>query len=58
MLITKPGASENAWKLWLSRLTDHDTSGGSSETDENEFAVIATSFDPLLAVTTVTPVAN
>src|SRR6476659_8790066 len=37
---------------------DHSTSGGSSETAENEFTTIPTSWSSALVVTTVTPVAN
>ena len=48
----------NAGPLLDSLRMDHSTSGGSSETAENEFTTIPTSWSSALVVTTVTPVAN
>src|SRR5579871_3997993 len=51
-------AAANVAKLWLVLLADQRTSGGSSDTDENELAVMPTSLPSAAAVTTVTPVPN
>ena len=51
----RPGApTRPSWEL-AARATHTSTSGGSSETDENEAAVIPTGSSPSRAVTTVTP---
>ena len=55
MWTAKPGApTRPSWEL-AARATHTSTSGGSSETDENEAAVIPTGSSPSRAVTTVTP---
>jgi len=51
-------ATSKVGKLWLVRLADQSTRGGSSETDENELAVMPTSLPSAAAVITVTPVPN
>ena len=56
--MAKCPASMNAKKLADLRPMHQETSGGSSETEANELAVMPTSLPPDCAVTTVTPVAK
>lgn len=50
-------SAKMSWRFEL-HAADHSTSAGSSETDENEFAVMPSGPTAVWVVTSVTPVPN